>query len=162
MVVSALEKSEIKRTLHNVLNPESGPVEKTLLERSEPKAYDILKTIVDIVRNADKGTDIKVMTEEVHTVTEEKVNSGSWDLYAAIGAVKNLVDEKKPYKKQIKGLDKDQQAKVRILHGDAIGAIMAELMESLDRLEVAAGMESRSFINRMKGYYAAKWVARAL
>jgi hypothetical protein len=161
-MVSALEKSEIERTLHNVVNPESTPVELTLLSRSESKAEDILKTIVDIVRNADKGTDIEDMTEEVHTVIEEKVNSGSLDLYSAIVAVRNLVSEKKNYKRQIKGLDKDQQAKVRILHGDAIGSIMAELMESLDRLEVASGMESRSLINRMKGYYSRKWAKRAL
>jgi hypothetical protein len=128
------------------------------LKDSEPITKDIIDTVVDIVRNAEKGTDIKDLTEEVHTIAEEKVRSEKWNLHSAIVAVGDLLQSSK----SLKGLDNDQQARVRILIGDVIGSSMAEVVESLDRLEGAAGIESRSIVNRVKSAFSRKWIERAL
>ncbi|MAF89204.1 MAG: hypothetical protein QF775_02750 [archaeon] len=151
-------KEELKRTLHRVFRPLEPRVEIKLLKDSEPITKDIIDTVVDIVRNAEKGTDIKDLTEEVHTIAEEKVRSGKWNLHSAIVAVGDLLQSSK----SLKGLDNDQQAKVRILIGDVIGSSMAEVVESLDRLEGAAGIESRSIVNRVKSAFSRKWIERAL
>ena len=159
MVIAAPKvKKELERTLHQVFEPVEERVEIKLLKDSEPITEDIINTVADVVRKADKGTDIKDMTEEVQTIAEEKVKSGNWNLHSAIVAVGDLLQSSK----SLKGLDNDQQAKVRILIGDVIGASMAEVVESLDRLEGAAGIESRTIVNRVKNYYSRKWVARAL
>ncbi len=158
MVIAPKVKSELKRTLHQVFEPKKGRVEVQILSDLEPITEDIINTVADVVRNADKGTDIEDMTEEVQKVAEEKVNSGSWNLYGTVVAVGDLLQNGN----SLKGLEKDQQAKVRILLGDVIGATMAEIVESLDRLEGAAGIESRTIINRVKNYYSKKWVARSL
>lgn len=158
MVIAPKVKLELRRTLHQVFEPKKGRVEVQILSDLEPITKDIINTVADVVRNADKGTDIEDMTEEVQKVAEEKVNSGSWNLYGTVVAVGDLLQNGN----SLKGLEKDQQAKVRILLGDVIGATMAEIVESLDRLEGAAGIESRTIINRVKNYYSKKWVARSL